>query len=407
LQAGRLPYIQERRRLITGGAYVSLPSPRVVALVRALFVLGLVYLFLVGIQLMGSSLKFLGKGFAESMISVTSNPFVGLFIGILATSIVQSSSAVTSMVVVAAQAGTITLEGAVPIVMGANIGTSVTNLLVSFSLVTRTAEFRRGFAGAMVHDLFNLCVVVVLFPLELATGLLHNIAIEATSFFAGAGGLKFTSIVHAAVRPVSETVVKLWENAFGAESKFGGISLLILSLVFLFAALFLLSRLMRSAVLARLEDFLRKYLFRNAVIAFFFGAALTALVQSSSVTTSAVVPLVGAGVLTVRQIFPYTLGANIGTTVTAMLAAFAETARNSALGGVASASPVGVTVALCHFFFNIAGCLIFYPLRIIPISLAERLGEIAAGRRAFGFLYVFVVFFLIPGLMILISKLLE
>lgn len=382
---------------------MSLPSPRVIALVRGLFALFLVYLFLVGIQLMGSSLKFLGKGFAEGMITVTSNPFVGLFIGILATSIVQSSSAVTSMVVVAAQAGTITLAGAVPIVMGANIGTSVTNLLVSFSLVTRAAEFRRGFAGAIVHDLFNLCAVAVLFPLELATGFLHKIALQTTSLFAGAGGLKFTNIIHGAVKPASGTIAKLWEYAFGAESKVGGISLLVLSLLFLFVALFLLSRLMRSAILIRLENFLKKYLFRNAATAFLFGIVLTAFVQSSSVTTSAVVPLVGAGVLTVRHIFPYTLGANIGTTVTAMLAAFAETAKNSA----ASAHPIGVTVALCHFFFNVAGCLIFYPLKIIPISLAERLGEIAAERKLFGFLYVFVVFFLIPGLMILISKLVE
>jgi sodium-dependent phosphate cotransporter len=389
----------------SGYAEIGPVGARAAALVRGLAALILVYFFLVSIQLMGGSLKLLGKGFAAGMLNVTSNPFVGLFIGILATSIVQSSSAVTSMAVVAAHAGTLTLKGAIPIVMGANIGTSVTNLLVSFSLVTRTAEYKRGFAGAIVHDLFNLCSVAVLFPLELATGLLHKLALATTSFFAGLGGFKFANVIKAAVQPLSGLIIEAWRHAFGPESKTGGVILLVLSLVLLFSALFLITRLMRSAILTRLERFLRKYLFRNAAIAFALGLALTAFVQSSSVTTSVVVPLVGAGVLTVRHIYPYTLGANIGTTVTAMLAALVEAGKEG--GAVAHAGPVGVTVALCHLFFNVAGCLIFYPLRIIPISLAERLGEIAGGRKIFGFLYVLIVFFIIPALMILISKLLS
>lgn len=376
------------------------------ALVKFLIALVLVYFFLVSIKLMGSSFKLLGKGFAAKMITLTSNPFVGLFIGILATSIVQSSSAVTSMVVVAAQAGTLTIAGAIPIVMGANIGTSVTNTLVSLSLITRTAEFRRAFAGAIVHDLFNLCSVAVLFPLELATGILRTIAGTTTSFVARAGGLKFTSIVDAAVKPVSEVIVESWTGFVGTEHKAAGIVLAIFSLLLLFTSLFLIARLMRAAVLTRLERFLRRYLFRNASTAFLFGLTLTAIVQSSSVTTSAVVPLVGAGLLTIRHIYPYTLGANIGTTVTAMLAALVEAGKGAAVAAV-KGGPAGVTVALCHFFFNVAGTAIFYPLRVIPISVAERLAEIAAGRKLFGFLYVLIVFFLIPGLMILISKVLS
>jgi len=369
----------------------------------------LVYFFLVSIQLVGSSLKLLGKGFAEKMIMLTSNPFVGLFIGILATSIVQSSSAVTSMVVVAAHAGTLTVGGAVPIVMGANIGTSVTNLLVSFSLVTRTAEFRRAFAGAVVHDLFNVCAVAVLFPLELATGILHRMAEASTSALAQAGGLKFTGVIETAVNPISRMIVRAWTGPLGPESpaqRGAAIALIVISLVLLFSTLFLITRLMRSAMLTRLERFLKKYLFRNAAIAFLFGLLLTAVVQSSSVTTSAVVPLVGAGVLTVRHIYPYTLGANVGTTITAMLAALVEAGKGVAKGA-ATAMPAGVTVALCHLFFNVMGVAIFYPLRVVPISVAERLGQIVAGRKIVGFLYVLLVFFVIPMTMIIISKMLS
>lgn len=382
------------------------PAPWITALLKALAALVLVYFFLVSIQLMGGSLKLLGKGFANRMLTLTSNPFVGLFIGILATSIVQSSSAVTSMVVVATHAGTLTIPGAIPIVMGANVGTSVTNLLVSFSLITRGSEFRRGFAGAVVHDLFNLCSVAVLFPLELATGILHKMAAASTSALAGAGGLKFTGVLEAAVKPVSGTIIEAWSSLVGPGRKALAVILVILSLILLFSTLFLITRLMRGAVLTRLERFLKRYLFRNAPTAFLFGAALTAVVQSSSVTTSAMVPLVGAGLLTIRHIYPYTLGANIGTTVTAMLAALVEAGKEMGTAAV-SASPAGVTVALCHLFFNIAGTAIFYPLRIIPISLAERLAEIAAGRKGFGFLYVLVIFFIIPAIMILLSKLLS
>ena len=376
------------------------------ALIKLLIALVLVYFFLVSIKLMGGSFKLLGKGFAESMVTFTSNPFIGLFIGILATSIVQSSSAVTSMVVVAAHAGNVTIAGAVPIVMGANIGTSVTNLLVSFSLITRTAEYRRGFAGAIVHDLFNLCSVAVLFPLELATGMLHKTAAATTSLVARAGGLRFTSFVDASVKPVSNAILEIFKGVIGAENKATGIVLAVFSLLLLFASLFFIARLMRGSVLTRLERFLRRYLFRNAGIAFLFGLALTAIVQSSSVTTSAVVPLVGAGVLTIRDIYPYTLGANIGTTVTAMLAALVEAGKGTALAAI-KGGPAGVTVALCHFFFNVAGTVIFYPLRIIPISVAEKLAEMAAGKKMFGILYVLVVFFVIPGIMILLSKLIH
>lgn len=367
----------------------------------------LVYFFLVSIQLMGSSLKLLGKGFAERMVTLTSNPFVGLFIGILVTSIVQSSSLVTSIIVVAAHAGTITIEGAIPIVMGANIGTTVTNALVSLSLITRAAEFRRGFAGAIVHDLFNLCAVTVFFPLELATGYLRRLSLATTSAFAKIGGLKFSNLVEAAVRPVSGPIAKGWTGLWGRGREVtAGVTLVVVSLLLLFAVLFFLAWLTRSAVMTRLDRFLKRYLFRNAAIAFLFGLVLTSIVQSSSVTTSAIVPLVGAGLLTLRQVYPYTLGANIGTTVTALLASLVESDRSAGIIA-AGAGPAGITVALCHTFFNISGTLVFYPLRIIPISVAERLGEIAAERKAFAILYVLVVFYAIPIVMIVVSELLR
>ncbi len=122
------------------------------------------------------------------------------------------------------------------------------------------------------------------------------------------------------------------------------------------------------------------------------GLLLTAMVQSSSVTTSLAVPLAGAGILTLIQIFPYTLGANIGTTVTAMLAALVT-------GNLAA-----ITVAFSHLIFNLSGIAIWWPFKFIPIAMAEKFSEIAMRKKVIPILYVLIVFFLIPIVLIWISR---
>ena len=156
---------------------------------QILLLFGILYLFLVSIGLMGASFKMFGKDFATQLVETTTNPFVGLFVGILATTLVQSSSTTTSLVVGIVAAGGLTIDTAVPIIMGANIGTSVTNTLVSMGHITRPVEFRRALAGATVHDFFNLMAVIILFPLELATGYLRTLAAGTSDIFTGMGGM--------------------------------------------------------------------------------------------------------------------------------------------------------------------------------------------------------------------------
>ncbi|MCH7772535.1 MAG: Na/Pi symporter, partial [Bacteroidetes bacterium] len=108
------------------------------------------YLFFLSLGMMGGSLKLFGKDFSETLIATTTNPFIGLFIGILATSIIQSSSSTTSIVVGMVAASALTIESAIPIVMGANIGTSITNIIASLPQIKRNNEFRRAFAAAIV-----------------------------------------------------------------------------------------------------------------------------------------------------------------------------------------------------------------------------------------------------------------
>jgi sodium-dependent phosphate cotransporter len=126
-----------------------------------------------------------------------------------------------------------------------------------------------------------------------------------------------------------------------------------------------------------------------------FGMAVTVMVQSSSITTSMVVPLVGAGILTVEQIFPYTMGANLGTTVTAMLASLAT-------GNIAA-----VTVAFAHMFFNLTGIGAVYPIRFIrriPIRLAWALSALTDKSRVYAFVFVGGVFYAIPFALIFIWR---
>lgn len=326
---------------------------------------------------MGASFKHMGKGFAESLIKTTANPVVGLLIGILATSIIQSSSTTTSITVGFVAGGVLTLQGAIPIIMGANIGTTITNTIVSIGHVTRKSEFQRAFAASVVHDFFNILAVVIFFPLEIIFHPLEKSASVLSAAFVGVGGIKFLSPIKAITKPLIDLVTSIVPYP---------IITMIGALLLLFFSIIQIVKIMRSLVLTKIEIFLDKYLFKNDMTAFFLALIFTAIVQSSSITTSLIVPLAGAGVLTLRKIFPYTLGTNIGTTVTAMLAAFA------------TLNPVAITVAFSHLLFNIFGIVVIYPLKKIPIWLAESFARVTAKskKNTIIFLIIYFVFYIIP-----------
>ncbi len=279
---------------------------RVVLTRRIVFLLLVLFGFFVGLDLMGLAFTLMGQGFAQALIERTTNPFVGLFIGILATTLVQSSSTTTSMTVGLVAAGALTIEGAIPIIMGANIGTSVTNTLVSLGHVTRREEFQRAFAGATVHDFFNWMAVAILLPVELATGYLARVSGYLVGALEGVGGITLLNPLKELVRPVAEAIAQLLGGSGGLVLAAG--------MALLMVCLKLLVDLLRALMSGKAEQILHRTLFRSAWAAILAGGVMTAMVQSSSITTSVMVPLVGAGVVSLAQIFPFTLGANIGTT---------------------------------------------------------------------------------------------
>ncbi len=368
------------------GTAAPAPAGGLGGYLKAAILVALLLGFFLGLDLMGLAFKLFGKGFAETLIERTSNPFVGLFVGILATTLVQSSSTTTSMTVGLVAAGALTVEGSIPIIMGANIGTSVTNTIVSLAHVTRREEFRRAFAGATVHDFFNWLGVLILLPLEILTGFLSRTAGALEKLLEGTGGIKLLNPVKELVRPVAEWVVALTGDS-GALTLAIGIGLLILCLKLLVDTL-------KSLMRTRAEQTLHRTLFRSALVALMAGAAMTVMVQSSSITTSVMVPLVGAGVVTLEQVFPFTVGANIGTTITALLAA------------LATGEPAALTVALSHLLFNLAATLLIYvppPMRAIPLALARAVGRLGARNRPLAGFYILLFFYGLPILLLLLS----
>ncbi len=259
---------------------------------RVVYFLFLLYLFFTSIELMSTAFKMAGRGFAEQLINTVSDPVAGLLLGFVATGIIQSSSTTTTIVVGLVASGALTIELAVPIIMGANIGTTTTNTLVSMGHVTRPAEFERAFAAATVHDFFNVLAALTILPFEIVFHPVQKMAVFLEELFAGAGGMSLASPLKAVVGPLAGLVAGILPHT---------IPLAILGLATLFFALQQMMRVMRGAVLSRLESLFDRVLFRNDAAAFTLGMVATASVQSSSATTSLIVPLAGTGVLRLRQ----------------------------------------------------------------------------------------------------------
>ena len=358
------------------------------------FVLGLA-LFLLSIELLSDAFSLFGEDAAVKLLNSAKNPFVGLFIGILSTALAQSSVAVISVTVVAVGEGDIDPAVVYPIVMGANIGTTVTNTLVSLSHIRDREQFKRAIGGATVHDFFNIILVAIFFPLELLTGFMDKISNYFANAFQNVGGLELASpLKQYFTEPVSE-FLGAGIHKFGLAGAEGWI-VLIVAASFLFVGLGILVHSLKGLALDRADNVIEKYIFKTSTASLIFGVLITIFVQSSSITTSLAVPFVATGALSVAQIFPYVCGANIGITFTALLAALASGNIN------------GLIVALVHFFFNVLGVLIVFPikrLRAIPVWLAERFGEIASRYRLLAIAYMLVLFYAVPLAVIMISQL--
>jgi len=412
------------------------------------------YFFLFGLDLLGTSAKIIGGCAAGGLFPEDTNPIGGLMIGILATVLLQSSSTTTSIIVGLVGGDALTVKLAIYMIMGANIGTSVTNTIVAMGQMGDGDQLERAFAGATVHDMFNFLTVAILLPVEAATGYLYEFSsailpetvnkgdkwegplkkivspltakiiianksiITALAVGKDKDGIKVESCdyfypvtcdgdvnksnCNAGLIGCDKTTgncpLFFQDGALQKDDEVSGGVCLFLSLVILVVCLIGLVTLLQKLLLGTSTRVIYKATNINPYLAILAGTGVTLLVQSSSITTSALTPLVGMGVLRLEQMLPLTLGANIGTTFTGLLAALVSSKIES------------LQVAICHLFFNITGILIWFPvplMRNVPLNAARKLGKATRIWRGFPVLYILVIFFALPLAFVGLSTLFE
>lgn len=371
------------------------------------------------------AVKFVGDGFRlvlgcsmKTAFEFADNPIAGLMVGVVVTALFQSSSSVTSIAVALASADALTVKQAIPVVMGANIGTCVTSTLVAFGQIGDRVQFERAMAAGTVHDIFNMMNVLVLLPIELIFHPLQRIA-EAMSG-TESGGATFKSPIDKITKPIIAEFVKVdssLQNAIAAgeknctsSTKFYksgafensgmnddaiGAILIVLGVVLLVLALWVLVKMLSFLFLGSTKKLVKKVLSFNGYVTIVFGFAMTFAVQSSSITTATFTPIAGLGVISLEQMYPLVLGANVGTTGTALLAALA--------GG----KKTGLALAFVHLWFNIFGILIWYPvpfMRNVIMGMARTLAHWCASWKMVAVGFIITVVILIPGVLFAVSS---
>lgn len=358
---------------------------------RWLLVAALVYILICAVSMIGAGFKGATAGEAEELFAFATNPFMGLIIGIVATALIQSSSTVTS-IIVGLVAGGLPIELAVPMVMGANVGTSITNTIVSMGSIGNKEEFKRAFAAATVHDYFNLLSVIIFLPLEIVFGFLEKSGTYLASLIMGTSAVGTDTSVSSFnfVKAATEPVVNLFKSLTSMfEQPLSGVILALLGITLIFVSITYIGKLLKQLMVGRAKDIMHSTVGRGPISGIASGTVITILVQSSSTTTSLMVPLAGSGTFTLKQIYPFTLGANIGTCVTALIATTAVEGNMQA----------ALTIALIHLIYNVIGVIVIYGipfLRNIPITLAVGLANIAADKKIYALVYILGVFFILP-----------
>ncbi|CAF0996525.1 unnamed protein product [Adineta ricciae] len=393
------------------------------------------YTFIVTLDLMTSAFILLSRSalaqIFQSRIFLKS-PIVSLMLGILITTILQSSSTVTSSIVAMVGSGIIEdIRSVIPMIMGANIGTSITNTLVAFSQIGNRNEFSRSFSSGVLMDVFNYLTTLVLLSLEI---FVDRITVDSDIFHRGgylariSGAIATTipekrgadiQLLKTLTKPLTRLIIQIDEEVMISNEanqtlgkiycnhpaikceylframieKFGdnvvGIILLICSLILLTGILLLMVKLLKSLIIGVIDDTLKKILYikSHGCKEYFLGYVfiLVGIVGAILVQSS-----IGLEVLALERNYELTIGANIGTTVTALLASLTQTGlffRQS------------IQIALTHFLFNLSGCILWYIfpyLRRLPVYFSRQIGEIVSKYRWFAFVYLTMIFFIFP-----------
>ncbi len=376
------------------GALADHSTPATRQWLSWLLVITLIYLLLAAVGAIGDGFKAAVGDNAKELFAFATNPFVGLMIGVAATALIQSSSTVTS-IIVGMVAGGLPIPIAIPLIMGANIGTSLTSTIVSLGHVRNGVEFHRAFAAATVHDAFNITAVAILLPLEL---LFHPLA-QMSEVLAGllvsdstSVDMKSVNFMKTLLTPASDLLSA--SVSWLPSQVWSGVALIVMGIGLILFVVQAIGKVLRRVMVGRAKEIMHTSVGRGPVSGIASGTLITILVQSSSTTTALIVPLAGTGVFSLKQVYPFTLGTNIGTCVTALLAATAISGPTAELA---------MQIALVHLLFNLFGIFLIYVLpflRGVPPAIATHLADLAQRSKLYVGAYIGGVFFGLPLLLI-------
>jgi len=381
----------------------------------------LVLMLIIGIFLFICSLEGVKSGFklifAEwqagilGMIDANTAPVTGLAIGILGTALVQSSSAVVAATMVSMASmvsGGLSMESAmrfgVPMVLGANIGTTVTNTIVVFGIKRGMTmrEFGDTIPGVIVDDVYEALTIGIFFAVEMTTGFLSNITLRLGDFFSDVLNLEnmFSAfdktiidiIVNA---PIVKPLTNFMVNLLGP--RVGGVLLFVIWFAVIIFSMGLITKGLENLIELEWEDKV-KAAFSNPFRGFFTGFSITWLVGSSSIGTSLVVPFLATKVVDLRKAYPYLCGCNMATTVDL-----------SQIYGYIAGGIVGLMLGSAHVLLNIMALTLWLvsPLRFVPVMIAEKIGERIQENQNAGVslaVWVIVIFFVVPLAIIFLSR---
>ncbi|NUP64291.1 MAG: Na/Pi symporter [Nonomuraea sp.] len=338
----------------------------------------------------------LGADAAHSMFAFAAHPWVGLSVGVLGTVLIQSSTTTTAITVTAVGSGALPIEGAIPIILGANVGTTVTTSLVALTFIGNRAEFRRALGASTVHDFYNWLSLLIFFPIELIWHPLKRSSGALTDELYGTDWLPnpaHFNFIRAATRPVEHGVIHATTHL---SSTLGPLFTILIGAGLILVAVRYLGKLLKLLMVGKARDVLIKAVGRNPYLAMASGMGATVVTQSSTITTSVLVPFAGAGILTPAQVYPVVVGSNLGTTFTVVFAAFAVVGQDA---------KIGLQAAFVHLIYNVFAIVVIYViplLRPVPLFCAETLARVASEHRWVLAVYLGAVFITLPALVIIL-----
>ncbi|VDO42114.1 unnamed protein product [Haemonchus placei] len=397
----------------------------------------ILFLYICSLSNLSTAFSLLGSrglGKAIKASPLINDPVSAVVVGMMATVVLQSATTTTNVLVGMIAADMLTVHDAIPVMMGSELGGTLVNAIVSLAYSGKPEEFRRAFAAATLGDVFNVCCIFIILPMELATGFIEKLSWIIVDPLIAEQGISLKTL-DLLTDPVNRMILEVNEpelrnatidddffppdHSFVLRCVFKNGSRLYncpykhifaytslsdsligwIVLVFSIAVLVLvLQTLLKGPSAKYVRGLLAKecpgrWKCCTSYTVMLVGLIIT-LIQSNNIFSSALTPLVGSCVITLGQMYPLILGANIGGSFSAVLAAL--TADGSRFEKT-------LQMAVCQVLYNVIGTFMFFLVpwtRTLPIYLARRLGEITDQYRWFIVVFILLFFVLIPAIVV-------